>query len=359
MTVKPPPIPPRRAATVPGAATHSGLTVPGVSGVRKLPGGKPGRVLVVESSRGALKKALELVEGMGLTGVPVDEGPDAEKQAETGVFDAVIVGMPGGEDVVRAAMARGLDRPSVIITIAPSDRKPAEAASAASVDTAVVRPLKRETLAIALRSCMLLRKQRRRIADLERKLVEERRSRAATGGVDPRTGFYPFDTFKRMLEMELKRAKRYEYSLAAVLVSLDPPHIADDPTSKVELRPDARNALGTALAAAVSDCIRDIDLPVDYADGRFLVFLPYTDLDGAERVGHRIIEKIRRGVFKDGERTLQISASVGVASQRPGEPVRFAQLIRDALTALKAARLKGGNRVVVREAPAREVVDVG
>src|SRR4029079_14174238 len=124
-----------------------------------------------ESTRGAIKKAIELIQALGLEATATDESPEAEKVAATGAFDAVIVGVPGGEAVVKAALARGLDRPSTIITVAPGERQPAEVAAALSADTVVHRPLKRESLAIALRIGMLLRKQRRRLAELETKLA--------------------------------------------------------------------------------------------------------------------------------------------------------------------------------------------
>jgi PleD family two-component response regulator len=86
--------------------------------------------------------------------------------------------------------------------------------------------------------------------------------------------------------------------------------------------------------------IRDIDLPVDYADGRFLVFLPYTDLAGAERVG----ERLEREVRQQGGPTV----SVGIAALEKGKGVSFAKLVRDAAMALRAAQLKGGAQVVVK-----------
>ena len=320
-----------RGASDPGIPVGPGAGAGG-------PSKRPARVLVVESSRSVLKRAHELFESFGLAVSSADDGAAGVRAVQTGGFDLVMAGLPGHEDVVRAALALGDAQPSIIVTVAPAERRPAEVAAAAGADSAVHRPLKRDALGIAVRAGLLLRAARRRITELERRT--DTRGRAA-GGADPSTGFYQFDQFKRLLMMELKRAKRYQYSLAVVLVGLDP-------VRGGEVGADVRSALLSALEHAVGECIRDIDIPVDYADGRFLVFLPYTDLAGAERVGQRVVDKLRRAAYQDGARTVTVTASVGVAAQRPGGAVSFAHLMRDALAALKAAQLKGGDRVVVR-----------
>ncbi|MCC6996102.1 MAG: GGDEF domain-containing protein [Deltaproteobacteria bacterium] len=322
----------------PRGASDPGIPVgPGAGGGGA--GKRPARVLVVESSRSVLKRAHELYESFGLAVSSADDAGAGGRAVAGGGYDLVMAGLPGHEEVVRAALAQGESRPSIIVTVAPNERRPAEVAAACGADSAVHRPLKRDALGLAVRAGLLLRVARRRITELERRADERGR---VVGGADPSTGFYPFELFKRLLMMELKRAKRYEYSLAVALVGLD--------AVGVEISPEVRGALLPALASVVGECIRDIDIPVDYADGRFLVFLPYTDLAGAERVGQRIVGKLRRGAFRDGERTLTVTASVGVAAQRPGGAVSFANLMRDALVALKAAQLKGGDRVVVRAA---------
>ena len=108
--------------------------------------------------------------------------------------------------------------------------------------------------------------------------------------------------------------------------------------------------LRTRVASALVSCVRDIDLPVDFADDRFLVFLPYTDLAGAERAGRRIAAAVNSfgGIQVDGE-TYSISVSIGIAALRVGKPVSFAQIMRDASAAVRASQLKGGGRVVVRK----------
>jgi diguanylate cyclase (GGDEF)-like protein len=142
--------------------------------------------------------------------------------------------------------------------------------------------------------------------------------------------------------MELKRAKRYGYSLAAALVQIDPPD--------VELSPVDTRRLRERVAVAITSNIRDIDYPVEHVDGRVLIFLPYTDLDGATEVGNRVVKAVRKlARLETDEGEVQATISVGISAQREGQPISFARLMRDANQALRAAALKGGNRVVIRQ----------
>jgi diguanylate cyclase (GGDEF)-like protein len=108
------------------------------------------------------------------------------------------------------------------------------------------------------------------------------------------------------------------------------------------------------VALAISRSIRDIDIPVHYADNNILVMLPHTDGEGSDEVAQRIADRIKRSVYHDEASaggapglTVRLTASIGVASFEPGtKQVSFARLIRDASLALRAAQAKGGNQVV-------------
>jgi GGDEF domain-containing protein len=200
-------------------------------------------------------------------------------------------------------------------------------AHAAGADLVTARPYRREALGpVLLAGRRLAREQdHRRSLESERASLHDRIESLAE--VERATGFHPFEFFKRILFMEIKRAKRYGYSLAACLVGLDGQSEGGDPAHR------------NRVARVISSCIRDIDLPVDFADERFLVLLPYTDLAGAERVGERIAAAAAGAAA---------CVSVGIAALRPGKPVSFARLMRDAGAALKAAQRKGGGQVVTR-----------
>ena len=77
--------------------------------------------------------------------------------------------------------------------------------------------------------------------------------------------------FQRVLELEIKRAKRYEYPLSVALFAVE---VAPPPP------PGIRGILRARAGNALINAIRDIDIATQLDHERFLVLLPYTDLKG-------------------------------------------------------------------------------
>src|SRR5262249_28928134 len=127
--------------------------------------------------------------------------------------DVVLVGLPGGEDVARAAAERD-DRPAVVLAFSGHTDEALRRVELLGAATFVLRPHRREGLAPVLRMAALLRHERKRTRVLVADLETERRKPLRLGELNPETGFHHFDFFKTLLVLELKRAKRYGYSLA-------------------------------------------------------------------------------------------------------------------------------------------------
>jgi hypothetical protein len=155
---------------------------------------------------------------------------------------------------------------------------------------------------------------------------------------DPR-GLQPFEVFQRVLELEIRRARRYEYPLAVALfaVAIDPP-------------PPPAGILGILRARAgnaLIDTIRDIDLATQLDHERFLVLLPYTDLTGAAGLGRRVIAAVAElDPVVSGGRTFPPRVVGAVAGGSPGQPLSFAKLMKDATRALEQARRDGAELAV-------------
>lgn len=305
----------------------------------------PSLVGVFETTKANAKRANDTVRALGYTLVDEQTRDElCERIASPVPPDIVIVSVPGGDAVLEAVAAKQRVRPVVIASMGGPASSAVERCEAAGADLLTLRPHSKDSLCTALRAASVLAAERQKVAALHgtEEILRERLQRY--GQADASTGFQHFDFFKQMLVMEIKRAKRYGYGLAACIVAQDP-WPADQP------EPSAATAtkLRTRVATAIASCIRDIDIPVDFAEDRFLVLLPYTDIKGAERVGRRIALSVRRdGTMRSGNVDYSMSVSVGIAALRPNKPVSFARLIRDAGAAVRASQLKGGGRVVVR-----------
>jgi diguanylate cyclase (GGDEF)-like protein len=299
--------------------------------------------LIYETGKSNAKRAEELLQSFGFQVIVSDDLETALRHVDSapGVH-LVLCGVPGGEVLARAVKARGNDRPALVVTSSGETSAGLAAAEQFGADTFALRPYKRDALAAALHAVVALRDERARSAGLESDLAAERTRLLKHGDSDPASGLHHFEFFKKLLVLELKRARRYGYSLAACLVALDEGRLVGVPEG-------VRTELTAQVARALRKAVRDIDMAVDYSGGHVLVFLPHTDLVGAERAGRRMESAVREsaGVDFDGAK-VKPTVSVGIAALKPGKAVSFAKLVRDASMALRAAQLKGGARVVVK-----------
>ena len=301
-----------------------------------------GSIAVFEGADSAHRRTRKAVQELGYR-LALESTPEAIERRGHGDMpsEIVIVGMPEGQELV--ATLRSASRPPVVIASLPGPPATAHKRFAEhDAELYAVRPHSADSLGPVLHAAGMLAQSKRRIAALKssESRIRERLQEAGHSGAV--TGFQHFEFFKKLLVLEIKRAKRYKYSIAVCLVA---PDAFDEVVPSRELREE----LSGKLAEVVTSCIRDIDLPVDYAEERMLLFLPYTNEAGALEVGERVAKMVRSQVHGEelGER-VGMTVSIGIAALREGAEVSFAKLMRDANAALKAAQLKGGNQVVCR-----------
>jgi diguanylate cyclase (GGDEF)-like protein len=305
-----------------------------------------GTIAVFETMESAHRRARQAIQNLGYR-LAVEASPDAIERRCLGENppDVLIVSLPEGQDLVDRV--RTVPRPPIIMgSLAGPPATARERFAAFDVPLYAVRPHSVETLGPLVHAAGMLARSRDRIQALrsaEDRLRERLHQAGHSGNI---TGFQHFEFFKTLLVLELKRAKRFGYSIAVCLVAPDPLVEKDGIRATEALR----DKLTRKVAAAVTKSIRDIDIPVDYAEQRLLLFLPYTDSAGAKEVGERVLSIVRASVHtKERERQVRMTVSIGIAALGKGKEVSFARLIKDASTALKAAQLKGGNRMVNRD----------
>ena len=305
----------------------------------------PFEVAVVEASQAGQQRARELIDQLGYKlAIDVEVQNTLGARLRRAPPQAVLVGLPERGDIA-AEIFKLPDRPVVIGSLASPASTARGRAEEAKVDLFTLRPHSRDSLAAVLHAAERIAALDQRVRALQgsEELLRERMKRF--GQSDLATNFFHMEFFERVLVMELKRARRYGYSLAACLVGLDAWQEEPQPPPPVGVK------LRTQVATAIAAIVRDIDMPVDLAEDRMLVFLPYADLDGAVRVGKRIAAAVARQPATAGGdgQTWRGSVSIGIAALKPGKPVSFARLMREATSALKAAQLRGGDQVVVRK----------
>jgi PleD family two-component response regulator len=287
-----------------------------------------GRVLVVDASTRFLERTREILDAAGYDMIPAADGAAGCAHVETGRAHAVLaaVDLPrlSGYELCRFTKRHDATLPVVLLFDKGEPRQPARVWQCGA-ENFLVRPLKQSELLFAVRDMLAmsnLLKQRASLSAVRPQLAD-----GESGPIATRHRFYQFELFKKVLAIEIKRARRYQYPLSLLLAGLDGGAV--------------KGAAGAArgLADAVRRSIRDIDMPVTFSIDSLLVVMPHTDQKGAMVVGERIRSKVRG-------RAAHATASVAVVSTDGLPRCTFASLLQAAGKLLQSAHRAGGDRVV-------------
>jgi len=255
----------------------------------------------------------------------------------TGIADVLLVGVPGGEELIDTALALAPRRPVVIAAMSGKDV--VRRAIALGVDLVVARPLDVDKLGPVLLAASRLATATARSVPAARTSDANLRGRLDAMADHEPGALQPYDAFHRVFELEIKRSKRYSYPIAIALFSVEVDIEGEPPPGMLGI---VRARAGNALIQS----IRDIDLATDDQE-RFLVLLPYTTLAGAAEVARRILNAVTNGVpISAGGRTFPPQITGAVAGAQPGEPLSISRLMRDATQALEEARRDGAELAV-------------
>jgi GGDEF domain-containing protein len=309
------------------------------------------RLLVLETAphlataQGAIVAAGHAV-ALGVAG---REGLE-KARAAIGEVDAMLLGMPGGEPLIDAALALGARRPIVIAAWTAGAVEAARRSAGAGADLATVRPHHVERLAPLLLAAGRLIESRRQavapptpaevaeVAEIAEIDLEPAGERDLEADPEP-AGLLPAELFAQAVSRELDRARRYGYpfSVAMFVVDVAPP--PPPPGLRGILRARAGNALVHAL--------RDIDLATELDQERFLVVMPHTDRAAAAELARRIIGAVATGdpVIAAG-RTFPPRVIGAVAGAPPGEALDLPRLVRDVTQLLEQAQVTGASLAV-------------
>ena len=160
---------------------------------------------------------------------------------------------------------------------------------------------------------------------------------------DELTGLYNHRRFQEAITTEAERARRFDQSLGLVLLDIDNFKQVNDAYGHQQGDDVLRE-----VARVVREFSREIDAPARYGGEELAVVLPGTDLEGAYNLAERVragIEELRMPIG-NGDGSLRVTASVGVAASQPGEDIDPRNLIAAADAALYRAKRSGKNKTV-------------
>ncbi|HSF14923.1 MAG TPA: EAL domain-containing protein [Vicinamibacteria bacterium] len=153
------------------------------------------------------------------------------------------------------------------------------------------------------------------------------------------TGLFNRRRFEQELVKEAHRTARYGFSSALILADLD--HFKDVNDA---LGHETGDELLQAVAETLRHRIRQTDVLARVGGDEFAVLLPQTGTDQALTVAENIVESLRQRVVVDGERSIRVTASVGVTLF---EGLNAAELMPHADLAMYEAKAAGRDRIAM------------
>ena len=187
------------------------------------------------------------------------------------------------------------------------------------------------------------------LARLERTLRtgRERQALQAMAQTDALTGLANFRALSIRLEEELKRANRYHYPIATVMIDLDNLKAVND-----HFGHEMGNRAIVALAHHLRRNLRAVDFAARYGGDEFVVLLAHQTAAEAAVFADRIRAGLKdvRVCSPGGGHSFVLTVSMGIAEHRPGTGQRMpAQLLHAADAALYEAKKRGRNQAVILE----------
>jgi diguanylate cyclase (GGDEF)-like protein len=157
---------------------------------------------------------------------------------------------------------------------------------------------------------------------------------------DELTGLSNRGRFQQVIAAEAAAARRFDQPLGLVMLDIDDFKRVNDTHGHQQ-----GDLVLQEVARVLRDCSREVDEPARYGGEELAVALQQTDLDGAEAIAERVRTAVEALDLPrlDGDGTLRVTVSCGVAASDDGDPIA---LVAAADAALYDAKGAGKNRTV-------------
>jgi diguanylate cyclase (GGDEF)-like protein len=160
---------------------------------------------------------------------------------------------------------------------------------------------------------------------------------------DELTGLYNHRRFQEFLTDEVERFRRFGGSLGLMMLDIDDFKRVNDTYGHLQGDEVLRE-----VARVLKESSREVDEPARYGGEEMAVALPQTGLQGAFEFAERVRARIQqlRVPLLEGDGTVRVTASFGVAALPDSAPTEKDALVAAADAALYRAKRSGKNRTM-------------
>lgn len=159
---------------------------------------------------------------------------------------------------------------------------------------------------------------------------------------DELTGLLKQNEFRRRMEMEVRRIRRFRIPVACVFFDCDNFKQVNDSYGH-----EAGSFVLKEVGRLIVDNLRETDIVSRYGGDEFVIGMPGCGTLEAGAVARRLTDTVRSHVFMADKAQISITLSMGVASATPADPHTVEVLLERADQALYEAKRKGRDQVVL------------
>ncbi len=322
---------------------ESGRKMGVIEGTAARLAGVGGRILIADDNE---RQAQRIVAELGGEHRPtVSAAPDEALALARGPIDLLIVNAAARAfDGLRlAAQLRSEEatRSLPILAVVDVDERPKLVrALDLGVNDVLSRPIDPQELAARVRTQI----KRKRYSDFLRNNLDHSLELAIT---DQLTGLHNRRYMLGQLSGLVSRAGRGGDPVAALLIDID--HFTTINDTFVH---DVGDVVLREFAVRLATNVRAVDLACRHGGEEFVVVMPDTNVEAAERIAERLRRTVGGAPFRvnGGRDALSVTISIGVASTMPGVADTPDTLLKRADAGVYEAKAAGRNRVIAKAA---------
>jgi two-component system cell cycle response regulator len=320
----------------------SGRRIGVIAGAASRLGGGGGRVLIVDDQE---RQAQRIYAELAIEHRPVVESdPEKAHLTARGPVDLIIVNTTAKSfDGLRFAAQIRADEATrhlpILGVIDPDDRPRLVKALDIGFNDILTRPIDPQELSARVRSQV----RGKRYTDFLRNNLDHSLELAVT---DQLTGLHNRRYMTGQLGALVNRAIRGGDPVSALMIDIDHFKKINDGFGH-----DIGDEVLREFAVRLASNVRAIDLPCRYGGEEFMVIMPDTKLEDAERIAERIRRHVAGSPFRvpGGAEPLSVTISIGVATTA-GVGDTAEALLKRSDEAVYAAKAAGRNTVIAKAA---------
>ncbi|OEU77916.1 MAG: diguanylate cyclase response regulator [Desulfobacterales bacterium C00003060] len=294
------------------------------------------KVLIVEDDQVTRRLLEALLKKWGYEVLSTCEGTEALEELEKPeapnlvISDWMMPGMDGLELCRKIRKTESSGYIYFIIVTARGEKQCVVEGFEAGADDYLIKPFDREELKCRIQIG-------KRIIDLEHRLTRLASTDALTGALNRRA-------FTEKVEIEIHRATRENATFSFLLADIDYFKKVNDTFGH-----QAGDFVLQKFTERLSSCSRPYDFIGRYGGEEFVMCLPGTDVLQARSIAERLRREVEDMSIQpaDVSQSIQITASIGVASFRLASKETVDSITMRADEAMYKAKREGRNRVCV------------